>query len=33
MILCNVNEEDYYSCEDDLESSRESESDESDSDD
>ena len=33
MILCDVNEEDYYSCEDDSESSGESESDESDSDD
>ena len=33
MILSDVNEEDYYSCEDDSESSGESESDESDSDD
>ena len=30
MILCDVNEEDYYNCEDDSESSSESESDESD---
>ena len=33
MILCDVNEEDYYSCEDDSESSGKSECDESDSDD